>query len=101
MLKEDVLFWVLDDVVGRLKWAEGFRAVSGYVAPLLTYSSLEAARLLASENMELDKLQKSLRHWQIRDAEYQGLLEELQDLPKNATHDDLVLEGRATAQNCH
>jgi len=44
-----------------------------------SFLDLERHRQLLEENIE--KLRKSLRHWQMWEAEYEGLKEEILDTP--------------------
>lgn len=52
-------------------------------------SNLERLRLQLEENVA--KLQAALKHWQTWEAEYEGLKEEIQQLPNNAGDADLVI----------
>lgn len=51
---------------------------------------LEKYRSRLEENVS--KLQKALQHWQTWEAEYEGLTEQLQELPAEATGAALVNE---------
>lgn len=54
---------------------------------------LERVRLLLEDNIA--KLRKSLQHWQTWDVEYEGLKEELDELPESATKSEIVAAGLA------
>lgn len=53
-----------------------------------SFVDLERHRLRLEEN--ISKLRQSLKHWQIWEAEYEGLKEEISSLGENPTHSELV-----------
>lgn len=57
-----------------------------------SFLDLERHRQLLEENIE--KLRKSLQHWQTWEAEYEGLKEEIEKSPYGSTHAELVAIGR-------
>ncbi|KAL1964600.1 hypothetical protein VTN77DRAFT_6774 [Rasamsonia byssochlamydoides] len=60
-----------------------------------TLADLERQRLELEENVR--KLQQSLYHWRLWEAEYDGLKEEIASLKKNSTKDDILKKGREFA----
>lgn len=60
--------------------------------PAHNLDDLEQRRLTLEENIL--QLQKSLYHWRTWEAEYDGLREEIDDLPESATTDDFLNVGR-------
>lgn len=56
-----------------------------------SFDDLERHRLQLEQNVA--KLQVSLRHWQQWEIEYEGMKEEILDLEREYTQDELVLVG--------
>ena len=57
-----------------------------------SFLDLERHRQLLEENIE--KLRTSLRHWQIWEAEYEGLKEEILSITPTPTHEQLLALSR-------
>ncbi|KAJ5267563.1 hypothetical protein N7478_010371 [Penicillium angulare] len=60
--------------------------------PAHNLDALEQRRLTLEDNIL--KLQKSLYHWRTWEAEYDGLRDEIKDLPSSATSEDLFAVGQ-------
>lgn len=60
-----------------------------------TIADLERQRLQLEENVR--KLQQSLYHWRLWEAEYDGLKEEIASLKDDSTKDDILEKGREFA----
>jgi unconventional prefoldin RPB5 interactor 1 len=58
-----------------------------------SFKDLERHRLRLEENVE--KLRKSLQHWRVWDAEYEGFKEEILGLKSQPTNAELVSTSRA------